>query len=64
MKCYRCGKSFNECKALHPIDPPGTQGRRWVCTDCETKAEADRIDPVVKQIEDIILADNDEIGKE
>lgn len=60
MKCCRCGKPFNECKAMHPIDPPGARGRRWVCTDCETKEEADRIDPVVKQLEDIILADNAE----
>ena len=49
---------------MHPIDAPGTPGRRWVCTDCETKEESEKVDPVVKQIEDIILADNAEIGKE
>lgn len=39
MKCCRCGKSFYDCKAMHPIDPPGTENRRWVCLDCETAEE-------------------------
>lgn len=55
MKCYRCGKPFNECKAMHPIDPPGKKGRRWVCNDCETTEEANNVDPFVKEIENIIL---------
>ena len=58
MKCCRCGKPYNECKAMHPIDPAGTKNRRWVCTDCETEEEAKKLDPVAKQIEDIILEDN------
>jgi len=59
MKCCRCGKSFYDCKAMHPIDPPGTENRRWVCLDCETAEENAAVDPVVKEIERIILEDNE-----
>lgn len=59
MKCYRCGKSFYDCKAMHPIDPPGTKDRRWVCTDCETAEENAALDPEVREIERIIREDNE-----
>lgn len=59
MKCCRCGKSFNECKAMHPIDAPGTKDRRWVCIDCETEEEAKKVDADVKELENIILEDNE-----
>ncbi len=55
MKCFRCGKPFYECKAMHPIDPPGTKGRRWVCIDCETPDENALVDPEVKKFERIIM---------
>lgn len=58
LKCARCNKPFYNCEYLHPIDPKGTANRRWVCSDCETKEENARVDPVVKEIENIILEAN------
>ena len=62
MKCCRCGKPFYNCKAMHPIDPPGTENRRWVCLDCETAEENATLDPKVREIERIILNDNERCG--
>lgn len=55
MNCCRCGKPFYECKAMHPIDPKGTKGRRWVCLECETEEENAKISPEVKEYERMIL---------
>lgn len=58
MICCRCGKHFYECDSMSPIDPPGTKGRRWVCSDCETPDERANIDPEVKKYVRMILDSN------
>lgn len=55
MNCCRCGKPFYGCRAMHPIDPAGTKGRRWVCLDCETAEENASVGPEVKEFERRIL---------
>ena len=55
MNCCRCGRPFYECRAMHPIDPKGTKGRRWVCLECETPEENAKLDPECKNFERMIL---------
>ena len=35
MKCYMCGRSIEAMRSFRPIDPPGTNDRRWVCNECQ-----------------------------
>lgn len=37
MKCYRCGCSVESGRSFIPIDPSGTEGRRWTCVVCANK---------------------------
>lgn len=42
--CARCGRNFIENNLdAFPLDPPGTDDRRWVCGDCQTKSEFDEM---------------------
>ncbi len=41
--CSRCGKDLHGAmrkgSAAYPIDPKGTQNRRWVCGNCINRNE-------------------------
>ena len=51
MECCRCGrKPIENNLSMIPIDPKGTNGRRWICLDCATNEEVSNIDPMVKDI--------------
>jgi predicted P-loop ATPase len=59
MECARCHcKPIESDKAFFPIDPKGTDNRRWVCADCITKSEYSKIDNTVKNIVNVIENDN------
>ena len=31
-RCYKCNRGMeDDVQVMRPIDPPGTEGRRWAC---------------------------------
>jgi hypothetical protein len=57
MKCYKCNCGIETGKTFYPVDPKGTENRRWVCEDCITVGQYDEIDQSVKDIVNVIEGD-------
>jgi len=52
VRCYKCNRDLPDgVKVMRPIDPPGTDGRRWACEDHFDQFA----DPEVESLVSIIL---------
>ena len=54
MKCYKCGKGMMDVDTLIPIDPKGTENRRWSCLKCAPKEKVKQIPKDIKDICNIV----------
>ena len=35
MNCHNCQRRMSDCQSMRPIDPAGSEDRRWVCNYCD-----------------------------
>lgn len=50
MNCHRCKKTMGQVTGMVPIDPKGTENRRWVCTECAVVAEIESVPDDVNEL--------------
>lgn len=55
MECYKCGTKdcISKGLSMFPVDPKGTEGRRWACENCIKPSQLD-LDDVERDIIDAV----------